>query len=418
MIKKFRILTSVISLAVLPNFAHAGNKVSINSDNVLVINGRKVFPIGFTMAPAPDAKAPDGRPGLQVLAEAGITFFRTGPGKPGWNDAAFEMEQKWEDAAARYGLYCWCYLQNLAYLDGKNPAREANLRRLINRFKDHPGLGLWKGEDEPEWGKKKVEPLKRVYDIVHELDPDHPLILMQAPRGTVESLRPYNVACDITGMDVYPIGYPPGTHSLLPNKELSMVGDYTKMMMEVSGRKIPVWMVLQIAWSGVLKPGKTLRFPTYAQERFMAFEAIIDGARGLNFFGGNLTNAMTPEDAQLGWNWTFWRRVLHPVIEQIGTKSPLAPALVAPGSRLPVTVTGANDVEFCVREAGDDVYILACKREGATVQVEFAGLPMSHSVGEVMYESPRKMEVKDGKFKDWFAPFDVHVYRFPKASDK
>ena len=26
-----------------------------------------------------------------------------------------------------------------------------------------------------------------------------------------------------------------------------------------------------------------------------------------------------------------------------------------------------------------------------------------------MYESPRKVEVMDGKFTDWFAPFEVHV---------
>jgi hypothetical protein len=305
-------------------------------------------------------------------------------------------------------------VQDLAGIDGQNSKREATLRRLVNQFKDHPGMGLWKGEDEPEWGKKKIEPLKRTREIVRELDPNHPLIIMQAPRGTVESLRPYNVAADVIGMDVYPISYPPGTHSLLPNKEITMVGDYTKMMMEVSERKLSVWMVLQIAWSGVIKPGKTLRFPTYAQERFMAFEAIINGARGLNFFGGNLEQAMTPEDAKLGWNWTFWNRVLHPVIEQIGAKSPLAPALVVADSKLPVTLKGAKDVEYCVREVGQDIYLLACKREGATVEVEFGGLPMAAGSGEVMYESPRKVEVKDGKFKDWFAPFDVHVYRFTR----
>lgn len=411
-----RNIFSIAILALLSNAfpLHAGNKVSINEDNVLVINGKKVFPIGFTMAPAPDAKAPDGRPGLQVVADAGVTFFRTGPAKAGWNEAAFELEQKWQDAAAKYGLYCWVYLQDVAEINGENTKHEATLRRLINQFKDHPGMGLWKGADEPEWGKRKLEPLKRTREIIRELDPNHPLIIMQAPRGTIESLKPYDVACDITGMDVYPISYPPGTHSLLPNKEISMVGDYTKMMMEVSERKIPVWMVLQIAWSGVIKPGKTLRFPTFAQERFMVYQAIINGARGLNFFGGSLEQAMTPDDAKLGWNWTFWERVLHPVIEQIGTKSPLAPALVVADSRLPITLKGAKDVEFCVREVGQDIYILACKREGATVEVEFAGLPNDAGEAEVMYESPRKVAAKDGKFKDWFAPFDVHVYHFKR----
>ena len=50
-------------------------------------------------------------------------------------------------------------------------------------------------------------------DLV-QLDPDHPMWVNQAPRGEIEDLRPYNVTLDITGADIYPVGYPPGTHSL------------------------------------------------------------------------------------------------------------------------------------------------------------------------------------------------------------
>jgi len=285
---------------------------------------------------------------------------------------------------------------------------------VIDRFKSHPGLLLWKNVDEPQWAKHPVEPMIRAYKLIRELDPNHPVGLTQAPRGTVEQLKPYSAAADVLLLDIYPVGYPPGTHSLLPNKEISMVGDYTKFIKQAAGDK-PVWMVLQIAWSGVVKPGKTLRFPTFAQERFMTYQALINGARGLVYFGGNVEQAMTPEDAKSGWNWTFWRRVLRPVLEEVGNNSPLAPALVAPDSKLPVRVKGADDVEFCVREVGSDMYILACKREGKTVEVEFSGLPDWAGKGQVMYESPRTIQARNGKFTDWFAPFDVHVYRFPSA---
>ena len=65
-----------------------------------------------------------------------------------------------------------------------------------------------------------------------------------------------------------------------------MVGDFTRMIREASGRK-PIWMTLQIAWSGVIKPGKTLRFPTFAEERFTDPVATEDGARagGAALFG-------------------------------------------------------------------------------------------------------------------------------------
>ncbi|HZQ46838.1 MAG TPA: hypothetical protein VFC07_07505 [Verrucomicrobiae bacterium] len=411
-LNRLHLLTAILALGIAQTEIQAGNHVTINQDNVLVINGRKVFPIGFTTAPQPDAKAPNGKNGLEELADAGATFMRTGAFQKDWSGQTLVTEQQWEDAAARYGLYCWVYLRDLAVIGEHDAKREALLRRVVEQFKNHPGMGIWKGADEPEWGKKKIPPLVRAREIVRELDPNHPLAILQAPRGTVESLRPYNPAGDITGADVYPISYPPGTHSLLTNKEISMVGDYTRKMMAVSEGKMPVWMVLQIAWSGVVKPGKTLRFPTFAEERFMTYEAIINGARGLVYFGGNVKQAMSPEDAKLGWNWTFWKRVLRPVMEEIGNHSPLVPALVAPESKLPVILRGATDVEYCVREDGADIYLLACKREGATVNVEFSGLPIANGEGEVMYESPRMVKVSGGKFSDWFAPFDVHVYRF------
>jgi hypothetical protein len=226
-------------------------------------------------------------------------------------------------------------------------------------------------------------------------------------------LKPYNSVGDITGADIYPIGYPPGKHSqyVKTNAEMSMVGDYTKKMRAVAEGKQPVWMTLQIAWSGILNPGQTLRFPTFPEQRFMTYQAIINGARGINYFGGGLTGGFDDTDAKYGWNWHFWRRVLRPVIEEIGTKSPLYPALVAAESNLPVTVKG-DGVEYCMREVETDIFLLACKREGATLKAEFTGLPASLTTGEVLFEAPRKVAVKDGKFTDWFAPFEVHIYHF------
>ena len=115
------------------------------------------------------------------------------------------------------------------------------------------------------------------------------------------------------------------------------------------------WTTLQIAWSGVVKPGKTLRMPTFAQERFMAYQAIVNGARGLVFFGGHIPAAWTASDAELGWNWSFWEKVLRPVVEEIGDKGPLAEALVAEDSKLAVRVKAAEGIEYRVREVGRDV---------------------------------------------------------------
>jgi hypothetical protein len=392
--------------------AHA-NQASINSDSVLEIDGQKIFVIAFTTAPPPDAKAPNGKNAIAELADAGATFLRAGPEGP-WTEERFKLEQQYEDAAARNGLHCWLNLREASRIKPGDTKNGELLRKLVTTFRNHPALGVYKGADEPEWGQEPVPPLERAYRVAKELDPNHPLVIIQAPRGTIENMKKYNSACDIIGADIYPIGYPPGMHSqFATNREMSMVGDYTRRMLDVAENRKPVWMTLQIAWSGVLNPGKTLRFPTFPEQRFMTYQAIINGARGITYFGGGITNAMNDRDRKLGWNWTFWDRVLRPVVEEIGTKSPLYPALVAPESPLVVKVNG-DGVELCVRQAAGDIFLLACKREGPAVQATFSALPETATGGDVLFESPRKVAIKAGKFSDWFGPFEVHVYRITK----
>jgi hypothetical protein len=387
-------------------------QAALNADGVLEIDGKKIFVIGFTAAPPPEGRTPSGKEAFAELADAGATFVRAGPEMP-WTDARFEQERKLEDAAARHGLHSWLNLRELSEVKPGDAKGEALLRKVLTAFRDHPGLGVYKGADEPEWGKRPLPPLENTYRILKEVDPRHPLAIIQAPRGTVASLKQYNPVCDIVGLDIYPIGYPPGNHSqyAATNAEISMVGDYTRLMGEVAEGKKPVWMTLQICWSGVIKEGKTLRFPTFPEERYMTYEAIINGARGINYFGGGLPKGLSEADAKLGWNWHFWNRVLRPVVEEIGTKSPLYPALVAPRSQLPVAVN-CEGIEFCVREAGHDIFLLACKRGGKTGQVQFNGLPDHATGGEVLFESPRTVQIHNGRFSDWFAPYEVHVYRF------
>jgi hypothetical protein len=386
----------------------------VNEDGVTVLNGRPTFPIGFTLGPPPDGLTPTGRDGYEELREAGAIFIRTGPSSDSsWTDQYIKKEKQIQDAAAKAGLMCLPWLKELSSVEAGDNEQEAKLRRVIHLFKDHPGLGCWKGADEPEWGKEKVDPLERAKQIIREVDPHHPVWIVHAPRGSVESLKRYNNTMDIVGIDIYPISFPPGSHSLLPNNDIGLVGDHTKIVMEVAGGKMPVWMTLQIAWSGVTREGKTLRYPTFHEERFMAYQAVINGARGLIFFGGHLQNVMTEEDQKLGWNWRFWDRVLKPIVQELGDKSALHPALIAPNSSLAIK-SSDKTIEFLVRETPDDIFILACKRGGDTSQITFTGLPSMQTQAEVMFEPPRTVTVKDGTLNDWFAPYDVHVYRLPR----
>ncbi|MBI4877234.1 MAG: hypothetical protein HY822_21615 [Acidobacteria bacterium] len=386
-------------------------EVRIGADSVFVVEGVRSFPIGFTTAPPPDGKTPDGRDGYAELKQFGAVFHRCGAPHGTPLPEALKRIDHMLGRSAETGLSCAFYLPDVTAVEEGN---EAELRRIVEKYRRHPGLGYWKGVDEPEWGKVPVEKVQRFYDVVKSLDPAHPVWITQAPRGTLPDLKRYDPAYDVGAIDIYPVGYPPGTHSHLPNKNLSVVGDYANWMREISGPNKPFWMVLQICWSGVTNPDKTLRFPTFPEERYMAYQSIIRGARGLLFFGGNSEPGLNERDRALGWNWTFYQRVLKPVLDELKPGSPLHPALLAPSSPFELKTSGAADVECLVREAGARVFVLAARREGPTAEVKFSGLPSGLKFERTLYEEPRRPKVFDGGFSDWFAPNEVHVYSFTR----
>jgi hypothetical protein len=393
--------------------APAATKVTFDANGVLELDGKKTFVVSFSLPPPPGGKTPEGKDGLAELRDAGANFMRIRPEKQPveFDEAGVAYVKKWLDSAAAVGMHCWITTGELGAIKPNQPGAEAKLQKVIERFKNHPGLGAWKGYDEPAWVKTPAEAVSKAYAIFKQADPNHPVILIHAPMQGAPSPEPYMPACDITGVDIYRIQYPTPMHGDF-GKELSAVADVTKWIVKASNGK-PVWMTLQIAFGGTAAPGKILRFPTFAEERYMAYAAIINGARGINYQGGALPLTLNERDAKLGWNWTFWKKVMRQLIEEVGEKSPLYPALLAPESKLPIELEGAN-VEFCTREVGNEIFILAAKREGATAKAIFSGLPATDAQGTVLFEEPRKIEIKDGRFEDWFGPNEVHVYKLKR----
>ena len=410
--------------------------VTTDPTGVLVIDGQKVFPIGLSLPPRVGGKTPDGKDAWQELEAGGASFVRTG--RADWDaqqiDAQIAAEKKLQDAAAAHGLHCWLWLGALPNLPTTaGSPREQLLTKVVDAFKAHPGLGAYKGIDEPQHSNIAAAGLVRAHTKLRALDPSHPVVIIQAPVGTVADLTPYRPAFEITGADIYPVAYPPGAQTGSANRDISVVGDVTKTMVAAAGGK-PVWMTLQIAWSGTAtsrsRPNSVPRFPSLPEERFMAYQAIVNGARGLVFFGGHLTQITRPRDAQAGWNWTFWELVLRPLLAEL-TSTAVGPALVAPNAGATVTAS-AQDVELVARRDERFLYVVAVRRGGATSRVTFSGLPPKHNgtpiaAGQVLFEyvqdplpppigagrqTFRTVGVTDGAFRDWFGPHDAHVYRF------
>jgi hypothetical protein len=383
----------------------------------MMLGGKTVFPITLGNGPPLMGKDPvTGSDGWAEVAAAGVKMLRV---YPKWD--AVNTTQLLQDvqaqlaAAASHGLRLWVGLFDIA----NDLSRQALLEQVVDGLKDRPGLGAWKGADEPLHGNVPAPGVIDAYQFVRSRDPAHALVLIQAPalrNGplTAAALEPYADAADIHGVDIYPISHPPGVHAGRPNTDISVVGDVTELVAQAAPGK-EHWTTLQIAWSGVLPPQHVPIFPNLHQERFMAYQAVIAGARGLVFFGGDISKVMSPRDAASGWNWTFWHTVLKHLIQELNSTA-VGPALVAQPAALTVTASAA-DVSLVAREAGGFLYLITVRRH-PTKQgpVRFSGLPAGIKYGQALFEYDhenfRTVVLSRGSFSDPFGPHDARVYRF------
>lgn len=383
------------------------------------------FPIGLSDPPPLGTTAPDsGLDAWAEMARAGVNFVRN---YTVWNAASVDRQLRPVaaelDGAEQHGLQVWLALAGVdANLD-----RQPLLDKIVDACKDHPGLGAWKGVDEPAHARVPAAGMVEVYEHLKGLDPDHPVAIIEAPRRrgpkpgspdeplTVAAVRPYAAACDIHGVDVYPI--PRGAHAGGPpvNTDISVVGDMTRIVAEASPGK-PTWTTLQIAWSGVLPPHPIV-FPTLPQARFMAYDAIVAGARGLFFFGGQIKEAMNARDRLAGWNWTYWKRVQQPLLVEL-TDDEHTRALTAPHANRTIRADAA-DIALSARTSAGFLYLIAIRKSPtATGRVRFSGIPPTVTEATVLAHPDgnpaRRINVSHGAFTDPspFAPHNARVYRF------
>lgn len=380
------------------------------------VNGRRFFPIGVTMPPPLDGRTPWGTAAVDELVGGGVTVFRTGPSNREWTDELLAYAQAWNEAAAARGVFTWVHLRELAEaLPGTE--REARLRQVVEALRDSPGLGLWKGVDEP-WPRLLPPALRHAYDVVKETDPNHLFHTVFGPfsrDGTMlhkapdpPDLRPYNAVTDTHGIDVYPV-----YHHLQGVREpkLHMVGRWLAALRRATGRNA-LTTTLQICFKGSKnRQGDDFVLPTRRQERYMVYDAIINGARGLFFFGGELPRCQTERDRALGWNWTFWNRVLEDLVDEIAEGSPLHAALLRPETtvrlRTNSTRTGA------IRRYGrsGELWVIAAHNGGQTRAVTIRGLPPWARSGR-LYPGGGRVTAAGGKLTLHFPRWGVRVVRF------
>jgi hypothetical protein len=432
--------TLQVNVEVMPTPADVGGAPSVASpftdptkgtwfdaNGTFLLAGQPIFPIVLAKPPPFDGTTPSGADALDEVVTAGVNLFKVGPPGPGeppyrwqtWTDAAIENAKAWDAAALARGAHTWINLDTISRAIPGKPS-ETLLRKVVTSLLGDVsarGIGLWKGADEPWWGHYPPSILQFPYCFVtgrgdpswcagrEPLDGSHAWVTIEAPRGTADDLSPYSAVTDTHGVDIYPVG------GRIADPDLHQVGTWTQTVESITPNH-SVWTTLQICFSGSSVPTGGYVLPTRLQERFMIYDSIINGARGLAFYGGNFTRCQTASDQALGWNWTFWNDVLADLVMEVNADSPLASVLVNPAStHRPTSSDPTTEVISRHARGSNDLWVIAARYGAGTADVTISGLPRAITSGDV-YTEGRSVSVKDGSFTDSFDRWGVHVYRF------
>ncbi|RLD65216.1 MAG: hypothetical protein DRI95_09225 [Bacteroidetes bacterium] len=372
-----------------------------DSDNMLIVNGKRTFIIGSYHHPKTATP-------FKTLADNGYNYVRV------------TADSSQLDKAYKHNLYTWIY--TTAVNEKDSAASKTKLINLINKYKDHPSLLFWEIEDEPAftWNSPKArvspEKMQKSFDIIKELDKKHVIITNHGPVNLISTLKKYNSSTDVVLVDVYPVIpngikpsyalFPDGFQGDLLNPYISQVGEYIEKMKKVVNNSKPVFAVLQgFSWEMLKKEEERdtsmILYPTYEQSRFMAYNAIVHGANGIVYWGTNYTPQPSPFINDLN-RVTKELSEMQKVLSSKNTTNNIKQEYHELGYSVDA------GVEFITKEISGKTYLISVNSDKNPVNITFSGLNKFKTV-KVLTEN-RNITMQKGKFTDEYQAFGVHIY--------
>jgi hypothetical protein len=267
--------------------------------------------------------------------------------------------------------------------------KKTRLIQEIEAFRDHPALLAWYISDEPNGRKITPEELGKVYSIVKQYDPWHPVsIVFMAP--FTASVR-YAGALDIVMADPYPV----------PDHPLSLTGNTAAQLRDEFKGTRPVWIVPQVFGGGEL----WRREPTLQEVRSMTWQSVINGATGIQYFvrqGQNYFPKSVPA-------WNECGRIAVEVAE-------LTPWLLSDEETLHVS-SGNVPIQVGSRMHEGQLMIMAVNSSNQPEAVSIRINGFGSGTAKVIFEN-RSVPVSGGVIKDYLSPLGSQVYMVRISTEK
>lgn len=227
-------ILTIMLFFVSSNHAYADNQknrtvshVELESDGTMIVNGKREFVYGTFRDPSQNWRDFSG------VKEAGFNlthdyYFEDG------NWVFPNHTERWKTEASEYltlaeenevGVFLGLprtLIVNEQY---------AIIEELIMSIKDLPALRFWYLYDEPSYYKGEILPkLKETYQLIKELDPNHPVVIVDAE---ADRAGKFIEAADLFWIDKYD----------LPYSFLTAIKEYTDFKERYSDK--PAWFVVQ-----------------------------------------------------------------------------------------------------------------------------------------------------------------------------
>ncbi len=241
--------------------------------------------------------------------------------------------------------------------------------------------------------------------MLRSLDHDeHPVWMNEAARSDMKFIREYINSVDLIGCDIYPIH--PAKKTTYPP---SSIADFTNRYSSI-GEGRPVWMVLQgFAWGNL--PGDTEKvvYPSFSQTRVMAYAAIVNGAKGILYWGTHYlpSTAVAAE----------FRDSIYAMTSELAKLQPFLTAPEQTGVTVKLTEStgrskvGARGVRWIARRSGSDwVVVLVNEDKHPHMGVEVEGLEALNGRRLKQLYGDETDTVSQGEFVTRLMPEQVKVF--------
>ncbi len=354
----------------------------------LIVNRRQFFPFGFYCYSPVDPELPgeEAVRGFNMISP----YQKIEPG-------SFQERKAYMDRCAMLGMKIHYNLLSVSggggvssRIDGISEERQTEL--LINEIKafmDHPALLAWYIADEPNGSDVPPAKLEKIYRLIKSIDPWHPVsIVLMTP---FRDGRKYAGAMDIVMADPYPV----------PDYPVTKAGDAAdRLRKDFEGEK-PVWIVPQAFGGGEL----WIREPTIQEIRSMTYQAIVSGARGIQYFVRQGPNAF-PKSVPM---WNECGRIAQEI-------SYLTPWLL---SDEPAAASRSGNSNIRLLSAVHDGELMVMAVNTINQPLRFSvqiGCPAT-STANVLFEN-RQVKISSGVFEDLIPALGSQVYLIGKGSEK